>query len=71
VNPTELRNLTTEEIRGKLDETYKEMFNLRFQMARRQLKDTNRMRQVRRDIARLKTILRERELEAQWEAWKA
>jgi ribosomal protein L29 len=40
-------------------------------MARRQLKDTNRMRQVRRDIARLKTILRERELEAQWEAWKA
>jgi large subunit ribosomal protein L29 len=71
VNPTELRNLTTEEIRAKLDETYKEMFNLRFQMARRQLKDTNRMRQVRRDIARLKTILRERELEAQWEAWKA
>lgn len=71
MNPTELRNLTTEEIRGKLDETYRELFNLRFQMARRQLKDTNRMRQVRRDIARLKTILRERELEAQWEAWKA
>jgi large subunit ribosomal protein L29 len=71
VNPTELRNLTNDEIRSKLDETYKELFNLRFQMARRQLKDTNRMRQVRRDIARLKTILRERELEAQWEAWKA
>ncbi len=68
MTPTEIRNLTTEEIKVKLDETYKELFNLRFQVARRQLKDLSRMRQVRRDIARLKTILRERELEAEWEA---
>ncbi len=68
MNTIEIRNLTTAEIKVKLDETYKEMFNLRFQEARRQLKDQSRLRQVRRDIARLKTILRERELEAGQEA---
>ncbi len=68
MNTIEIRNLTTAEIKVKLDETYKEMFNLRFQEARRQLKDQSRLRQVRRDIARLQTILRERELEADQEA---
>jgi len=58
----EIRALTTEEIKHKLDETYQELFNLRFQWAARQLKDHNRIIRVRRDIARLKTILREREL---------
>jgi large subunit ribosomal protein L29 len=71
MNPMEIRNLTTEEIRVRLDETYKELFNLRFQYSTRQLKDTSRLRQVRRDIARLKTILRERELEAEWEAFQS
>ena len=41
------------------------MFNLRFQMATRQLADTSRVRQVRRDIARVKTALRELELQAE------
>jgi large subunit ribosomal protein L29 len=68
MTPVEIRNLTTEEIRAKLDETHKELFNLRFQYATRQLKDPSRLRQVRRDIARIKTILRERELEAEWKA---
>ena len=58
----EIRVLATEEIQRKLDETQEELFNLRFQWSTRQLKDTNRLTQVKRDIARLKTILREREL---------
>jgi len=58
----EIRGMATEEIRRKLDETHEELFNLRFQWSTRQMKDTNRLIQVRRDVARLKTILREREL---------
>jgi len=58
----EIRAMATEEIQRKLDETHEELFNLRFQWSTRQLKDTNRLVQVRRDVARLKTILREREL---------
>lgn len=54
--------MATEEIRRKLDEAQEELFNLRFQWSTGQLKDTNRLTQVKRDIARLKTILREREL---------
>ena len=63
----EIRGMATEEIRRKLDETHEELFNLRFQWSTRQLKDTNRLIQVRRDVARLKTILRERELAQLWE----
>lgn len=56
----ELRQLTADELQRKLDDTYQELFNLRFQLATKQLSDTSRIRQVRRDIARLKTLLRER-----------
>ena len=59
----EIRELTTEEMVQKLDETYQELFNLRFQLATKQLSDISRLSKVRRDIARLKTVLRERELE--------
>lgn len=58
----EIRAIATEEIQLKLDEAHEELFNLRFQWSTRQLKDTNRLTQVKREIARLKTILREREL---------
>jgi len=58
----EIRAMATEEIQHRLDETHEELFNLRFQWSTRQLKDTNRLTQVRRDVARLKTILRERKL---------
>jgi large subunit ribosomal protein L29 len=61
---TEIRTLRTEEIRSKMDEARKSLFNMRFQAAVGQLEDFNRMRAVRRDIARMKTILRERELAA-------
>jgi large subunit ribosomal protein L29 len=63
----ELREQTQEELLHRVDELYQELFNLRFQFATRQLTDTSRLRQVRRDIARVKTILRQRELTAEVE----
>ncbi len=58
----ELRQMTVDELRRRLDETYQEQFNLRFQLASKQLADTSRLRQVKRDIARVKTIFKERAL---------
>ena len=48
----------------KLDEAHQELFNLRFQYSTGQLKNTARLSEVKREIARLRTILRERELAA-------
>jgi len=59
---TELRAMTNMELANKLDDAYQEIFNLRFQAAAGQVTNTSRQRAVRRDIARMKTILREREL---------
>lgn len=58
----ELRKLDNEQLRVKLKECYEELFNLRFQQVMGKLTATGRPRVVRRDIARIKTILREREL---------
>jgi large subunit ribosomal protein L29 len=63
----EIRPMTTDDIRHKLEQTYEELFNLRFQFVMGQLEDHNRLTALRRDIARMKTILRERELAAQME----
>lgn len=63
----EVRGLTDGEIRQRLDGQYETLFNLRFQRVVGQLENTARLGEVRRDIARLKTILRERELAALWE----
>jgi large subunit ribosomal protein L29 len=52
----ELRDLPAEELRGKLRELQEELFNLRFQLATGQIENVGRIRTVRRDIARLKTI---------------
>jgi large subunit ribosomal protein L29 len=60
----QIRSLTTAEISQKLDESYEELFNLRFQRSTGQLKNTARKGQLRREIARMKTVLRERELTA-------
>lgn len=62
---TELRSLTEVELNQKLQEAYQELLNLRFQKATKQLDNTARIRVVRRDIARIKTIIRERELQAE------
>ncbi len=58
----ELRELTIDELKHKLDELRRELFNLRFQQTTHQLKNPSRIRVVRRDIARILTILREKEL---------
>lgn len=60
----ELRELTEEELRLRLQETRRELFNLRQQWYAGSLEDHNRLRAVRKDVARIKTILRERELVA-------
>jgi large subunit ribosomal protein L29 len=58
----ELRELTEDELVERLREAKEELFNLRFQMATGQLANNRRLRTVRQDIARVYTILREREL---------
>jgi len=56
----DVRAKTDDELKGELDQLSKEVFNLRFQKASGQLENTARVRQVRRDIARIKTVLGER-----------
>ena len=58
----ELRELTDDELTDKLRESQEELFNLRFQMATGQLDNNRRLRTVRREIARIYTVLNEREL---------
>lgn len=58
----EIRELTNEELQQKLSDLKAELFNLRFQLATGQLDNPMRIRDVRKSIARIKTILREREL---------
>jgi large subunit ribosomal protein L29 len=62
VNAGELRELTDDELTDKLRESKEELFNLRFQMATGQLDNNRRLRTVRQEIARIYTVLREREL---------
>lgn len=59
---SELRDMTTKELDNKLAELKSELFNLRFQLATGQLDNPMRIKGVRKDIARVKTITREREL---------
>ena len=59
----EIRNLTTDEIVAKIKETKEELFNLRFQQATGNLEKPSKIRELRHQIARLKTVVRERELE--------
>ena len=58
----ELRELTDEELVLRVKESQEELFNLRFQMATGQLTNNRRLRTVRQEIARVYTVLREREL---------
>ena len=61
---SELTELPYEELREKLSESKAELFNLRFQLATNQLDNTARIKQVRREIARIATVMREQEIEA-------
>jgi large subunit ribosomal protein L29 len=60
----ELRQLEDDQLIDRLSDTRRELFNLRFQYATGQLDNSARLGQVRRDIARINTVLRERELAA-------
>ena len=60
---TELRELSTEELTQKLADLKQELFNLRFQNAINQLENPQKIGDVKKTIARIKTIIRERELE--------
>lgn len=62
---SELRSLDEDKLKEMVEDSHKELFNLRFQKVTGKLTNTARFRQVRRDIARIKTILRERELAAE------
>jgi large subunit ribosomal protein L29 len=63
VKAEEVRELTEDEIRQKIEESQEELFRLRFRSATQALENPMLVRTLRRDIARMKTILRERELE--------
>ena len=58
----EIREIETQELLNKVEEFKKELFELRFQQATGQLENTARVRQVRKTIAKIKTVIREREL---------
>ena len=58
----DIRNTETQELLDKVEEYKKELFGLRFQQATGQLENTARIKTVRKNIARIKTIIREREL---------
>ena len=60
---TELRELSTEELQSKLADLKQELFNLRFQHAINQLDNPKKIAEVKKTIARIKTIIHERELE--------
>ena len=57
-----IRELSTEEMQSKLKDLKEELFNLRFQLAINQLENPTRIKAVKKDIARISTILRENEL---------
>ncbi|MBE9507958.1 MAG: 50S ribosomal protein L29 [Chloroflexi bacterium] len=61
----EVRTWTTEELQGRLEDAYREIYALRHEKASGRLEDHNRIKTAKRDIARIRTILRERELSAE------
>jgi large subunit ribosomal protein L29 len=70
MNAAELRDLEWEDLAERLSAAKEELFNLRFQLATNQLDNTSRMKQVKKDIARILTVMREQEIEA-WRAAQA
>jgi large subunit ribosomal protein L29 len=67
MNALDLRGLSYKELGEKLDESKEELFNLRFQLVTNQLDNTARLKFVKRDVARIATVMREQEIAA----WKS
>jgi large subunit ribosomal protein L29 len=65
---SELRELPDDELYVRIDGAKEELFNLRFQLATGQLDNTARLKELRHDVARLATVLREREIELELDA---
>ena len=63
MHPYEIRELNDEDLAKELEGTYRELLNLRFSLATKQLTNTSRLRTVRKDIARLNTAVRARQLQ--------
>ena len=61
-NPAEIRDLTTDEMREQITQKQEELFRLRFRGATQQLENPALIKSLRRDVARMRTILREREM---------
>jgi large subunit ribosomal protein L29 len=64
----ELRELPEEELYARMESAKEELFNLRFQLATGQLDNTARLKELRHDVARIATVLREREIEEELDA---
>lgn len=62
MKPDKIRNMSTEELRGEVAEIEEQLFRLRFQMSMGQTDGLKKMRNMRKDLARIHTIVREREL---------
>ena len=62
MKPAEIRDLSPDELRSRVEELNEELFNLQFQHATGQLENAMRLPQVRKDIARFYTVIREKEL---------
>lgn len=62
MQPQEIRGMSSVEIARRLDDAHQELLNLRFQWVTGQLKNSNRLTDVKQDVARMKTILRERQM---------
>ena len=65
MKPSEIRDLKIEEVESKLTDAREELMNLRFQQVSGQLTDSSRLRVLRRDIARMATIINERKAETE------
>ena len=65
MKPDEIREMSVEDLRAKIDELTRERFNLRFRSATESIENPMRFRSIRRDIARIQTVLRERAGQAQ------
>ena len=63
MRPSEIRALNDTELTDLIDKSFTELMNLRFRLATRQLNNVSEIKKVKRDIARMKTILRERGLQ--------
>jgi len=62
VRAHEIREMDYEELKRSLEESYRELMNIRFRLATKQMANTSQVRYVKRNIARLQTIIRQREL---------